>query len=376
MTKYCVGARISENNTVTGKAGDQSGKELNVHTLASSGSWTYILRPPAKVVETMVKQAYNAAKNDKIGYDQNQRTTLYTQAKAKKWDLSKITTACECDCSSLIAVLCNCAGLAVSKDMYTGNEVSALTAKGFTKLSYAESKLKRGDVIWRKGHTEIYVGTTTTYSAPAKTTGSTYTHKLVDLSHWNSSVDLKKVKAAKYHVILKVGPVNGGIDQKFLARAKECEKLGIPYGCYYYSYAKTEAAAKAEAKKAIGWLKGRKLSYPVYFDSEEQSTRATAGKCAKAFCTEIEKAGYWAGIYASESWWSSYLIKTVGDKYTKWVAKYGVDDGKAHTKPSTSRTDIWQYSSKGKVDGIGGYCDVNIVYRDLVKAITKKAAPY
>ena len=377
MTKYCVAARIDERGkAVGGRAGDQTGKELNVHTLAGTGAWTYILRPPAKAVETMVKQAYNAAKNNHIGYDQNQRTTLYTQAKAKKWDLSKITTDCETDCSALIAVLCNCAGLAVSKDMYTGNEVAALTKVGFTKLSYAESKLKRGDVIWRKGHTEIYVGTSTTYSAPAKATTPAYTHKLVDISHHNASVDLKKVKAGKYHVILKVGPVNGNIDSKFLARAKECEKLGIPYGVYYYSYAKTEAAARAEAKKAIGWLKGRKLSYPVYFDSEQSGTGPTAGKCAKAFCTEIEKAGYWAGIYASESWWSSYLIKTVGDRYTKWVAKYGSNNGKAQTKPSTKRTDIWQYSSKGKVDGIGGYCDVNIVYRDLVKAVTKKNAPY
>lgn len=376
MTKYCVAARIDERGkAVGGRAGDQSGSELNVHTLAGTGSWTYILRPPAKAVETMVKQAYAAAANNNIGYDQNQRTTLYTYAKAAKWNLANIKTACECDCSSLIAVLANCAGYAVSKDMYTGNEVAALTKVGFTKLSYAESKLQRGDVIWRKGHTEIYVGTSTKYSAPAKTTSS-YSQRLVDISHHNASVDLKKVKSAGYHVIMKVGPVNGKIDPKFLSRAKECEKLGIPYGAYYYGYATSEAAGRNEAKQAIGWLKGRKLSYPVYYDAEEPGTQANSGKAARGFCNEIEKAGYWAGIYASESWWNSYLVKVVGDKYTKWVAKVKkADDGKPGTKPNVNRTDIWQYSWKGRVDGIGGYCDVNTVYRDLVKAITGKSTP-
>lgn len=375
MTKYCVAARIDERGrAVGGRAGDQSGSELNIHTLAGTGAWTYILRPPAKAKERMVKEAYAAAKNNHIGYDQNQRTTLFTQAKAKNWDLSKITVYCETDCSALIAVLCNCAGLPVSKDMYTGNQVAALKKAGFTCLNYAESRLKVGDVIWRRGHTEIYVGTSTTYKAPTKTTS--YQHKLVDLSHWNGSVDLAKVKKAGYHVILKVGPVNGGIDQRFLERAKKCESLGIPYGVYYYSYAKTEAAARAEAKKAIGWLKGRKLSYPVYFDSEQPGTQAHAGKCAKAFCLEIEKAGFWSGIYASESWWNAYIKPVCGDRFTKWIAKYGSDNGTAQRKPSVYRTDIWQYSSKGKISGVSGYVDVNIVYRDLVKAVTKKKAPY
>lgn len=382
MTKYCVAARIDERGkAVGGRAGDQgkgginnTGTELNVHTLAGTGAWTYILRPPAKAVETMVKQAYAAAANNNIGYDQNQRTTLYTYAKAAKWNLANIKNACETDCSALIAVLANCAGYAVSKDMYTGNEVAALTKVGFKKIGYAESRLQRGDVIWRKGHTEIYVGTSTKYTAPAKTTAS-YTHKLVDLSHHNASVNLSSVKKAGYHVILKVGPVYGKVDPRFLARAKECERLGIPYGVYYYGYAQSEAAGKKEAQQCLGWLKGRRLSYPVYYDTEEPGTGKGASKGATGFLKTIEAAGYWAGVYASESWWKQWL-KPLGDRYTKWVAKYGSDNGKAQTKPSTHRTDIWQYSSKGRVSGIGGYCDVNIVYRDLVKAVTKKKAPY
>lgn len=173
-TKYIVAARIDENGKATGGvAGDQTKKEVMVQTLSSSGSWTYILRPPAGGVDKMVKEAYNAAANDKIGYDQGQRTTLYTYAKAAGWDLSKITAACECDCSALIAVLACCAGYSVSKDIYTGNEVKALTDVGFTKKTYSESALEVGDVLWRSGHTAIYVGTSTTYSGSTGSSSGT-----------------------------------------------------------------------------------------------------------------------------------------------------------------------------------------------------------
>ena len=380
MTKYCVAARIDERGrAVGGRAGDQSGSELNCHTLAGTGAWTYILRPPAKARERMIKEAYAAAKNNHIGYDQNQRTTLFTQAKAKKWDIAKITVDCECDCSSLIAVLCNCAGLSVSKDMYTGNQVAALTKVGFTKLTYAESKLQRGDVIWRKGHTEIYVGTSTSYSAPKPATSTTQVAKLIDVSKHNGTINWSAVKKAGYHAILRCGygdDIKSQDDAKFLYNAQQCEKLGIPYGVYLYSYAKTEKQINSEIAHAKRLLKGRKLSYPVYFDTEQSGTQSVAGRFAKKFCEAMEKAGYWAGIYASESWWNAYVKPTCGDRFTKWIAKYGTNNGKAQSKPNVYRTDIWQYSSKGKVSGVSGYVDVNIVYRDLVKAVTKKKAPY
>ena len=175
MTQFLVAARIDERGKASGGAsGDQSGKELMVQNLPSSGSWSYILRPP-KNASIMVQQAYNAAANDNIGYDQSQRTTLYTAAKAVNWNLTKVGK-CECDCSSLIAVLCNCAGFPVSKDMYTGNERAVLKAQGFTQIAYSASVLVPGDVLWRSGHTGIYVGTSSYYTqqsaSPSSSSGS------------------------------------------------------------------------------------------------------------------------------------------------------------------------------------------------------------
>jgi LysM repeat protein len=80
------------------------------------------------------------------------------------------------------------------------------------------------------------------------------------------------------------------------------------------------------------------------------------------FNTVIEKAGYWAGVYANKNWFINYLDKNIlGSKYTLWVAQYSkVCDLVVNNK------DIWQYTSSGKVDGINGNVDMNIMYRDLM----------
>lgn len=155
-------ASIDENKSARGgKAGDQTAKEVCTRNWYNK-PWTSVIRPnDGAKAEIIAKTMEQACANDKIGYDQNQRTTLYTQAKAANWDLSKITTACECDCSSLVAVCVNAAGIAVSKDIYTGNEKAALKATGaFTVLTDSKylsksTYLKRGDILLGSGHTAI-----------------------------------------------------------------------------------------------------------------------------------------------------------------------------------------------------------------------------
>lgn len=158
-------ASIDENGKAQGgAAGDQTGKEVCTRTWYSK-PWTCVIRANSSIVaEKIAKAMEQACANDKIGYDQSQRTTLYTQAKACGWDLSKITTACETDCSALVAVCVNAAGITVSKDIYTGNEKSALLATEqftvYTSSDYtgSSSKLKRGDILLGNGHTAVVLG--------------------------------------------------------------------------------------------------------------------------------------------------------------------------------------------------------------------------
>lgn len=155
-------ASCDENKGIKGGvAGDQTGGEVCVRTWYNK-PWTSVIRAnDSAVAEKIAVAMEQVCANNKIGYDQGQRTTLYTQAKAVNWDLSKITTACECDCSSLVAVCVNAAGISVSKDIYTGNEQAALKETGkfdvYTTSQYigSDSYLKRGDILIGSGHTAI-----------------------------------------------------------------------------------------------------------------------------------------------------------------------------------------------------------------------------
>lgn len=144
-----------------GSAGDQTKKEVYSRSWYKK-PWHTVFRPKSSVAaEKIAKAMEQACANNNIGYDQYQRTTLYILAKAEGWDISKVSKKCETDCSALVAVCCNAAGITVSKDMYTGNEKSVLKGTGkftvYTAAKYVGGSdyLKRGDILLGDGHTAI-----------------------------------------------------------------------------------------------------------------------------------------------------------------------------------------------------------------------------
>lgn len=156
-------ASIDENGKARGGvAGDQTKREVCTRTWYSKG-WNKVIRAKdSNIAEKIAKAMESACANDNIGYDQNQRTTLFVQAQSKKWDISKITTKCETDCSALVSVCVNASGVPVSKDIYTGNEANALKETGkfevLTDSKYltTDKNLKRGDILLKEGsHTAI-----------------------------------------------------------------------------------------------------------------------------------------------------------------------------------------------------------------------------
>lgn len=137
-----------------GKAGDQNGREVYVRDYYNR-PFLIVLRAKTSVAQEKIAQAMErACANDHIGYDQNQRTTLFTEAKKVNFDLSKITNDCETDCSALVAVCVNAAGISVSKDCYTGNLKDVLLRTGMFDIAYEsqtntapESIIIRGDIL-------------------------------------------------------------------------------------------------------------------------------------------------------------------------------------------------------------------------------------
>lgn len=191
--------------------------------------------------------------------------------------------------------------------------------------------------------------------------------KAVDVSYHNGVIDFEKLKNAVDYVIIRCGYGQDMIsqdDKQWTRNVSECERLGIPYGVYFYSYAKTKANIEGEITHCLRLLKGHSPVLPVFFDSEEKGTQNVAKYNAKRFCDAMITNGYKAGIYASKSWFEKYIGETWG--YDLWLARYSNDLG-------MSNVDIWQYSSNGKVDGITGRCDVNHVYKDYTVAETKES---
>lgn len=189
------------------------------------------------------------------------------------------------------------------------------------------------------------------YHAEATLTG-------IDVSSWQKTIDWNKVKAAGIDfAIIRCGYGNNQIDQddsQFLRNAQECERLGIPYGVYIYSYAKNTSMASSEADHVLRLISGRNLSMPVYFDMEDSSTiGCDYAAIAKTFCNKIQSAGYPVGVYANTSWWNNYLTDPCFNNWYKWVAQYYKEC------QYQGEYAMWQYTSSGSVNGISGNVDMN-----------------
>ena len=150
-----------------GQAGDQTNKEVYVLNWYNN-NWHSVIRPKTKeLAEKIASACEKGCANNKIGYNQNNRNSIYTEALKVGLDLSKITSPCDCDCSSFVSTCCICAGLSPSI-FYSGGNMRITTnlaqacnqTNQFDILKsdqYTKSKdyLKRGDILLSDGHTVI-----------------------------------------------------------------------------------------------------------------------------------------------------------------------------------------------------------------------------
>ncbi len=186
-TKIGHASKDENSKYLNGKAGDQTAKEVCIRTWYSGG-WNVVLRPKTKALADKSAVACEAAcKNNNIGYDQNQRNTLYKLAKAAKFDMSKITEKCECDCSSLMHV-CAIAGGANLKygtnGLCTFNMVDAFVKSGdYDKLTTSkyltsDKYLQKGDILVKEsGHTAMVLENGTSEGTTTITSSSAYSLK-------------------------------------------------------------------------------------------------------------------------------------------------------------------------------------------------------
>jgi len=210
------------------------------------------------------------------------------------------------------------------------------------------------------------------YETAKQEESKTMNNIVIDVSTHQGVIDWAKVKPYIGGAIIRCG--YGGDfpsqdDKQWKRNVTECERLGIPYAYYLYSYAGGKSEAASEAAHAIRLARDYHPAV-IYFDSEQPGTQAVSRANAETFIGLVRAAGYKAGVYASKSWYNSYLNGINCDSL--WIAAYGTNDGTAQKKycPNLGE-DLWQYTSMGTFAGISGRVDVNLMEKDIFGAAPK-----
>ncbi len=221
----------------------------------------------------------------------------------------------------------------------------------------------------------------------------------IDVSYHNGNIDWNKVKSSGVeYVMIRAGyrGYAGGTiastgDSKFKSYIERAKAAGLKVGVYFFSQAITPQEATEEAEWTLDRIKGYELDLPVVIDYEyagttdkngnslERLNNANLSKAQKtenvtAFCDTVKNAGYKAMVYSSSSWLEHDMdTDTLSQKYGIWMARYNshsyIDSEKGRFYGG--KLDIWQCSSRAKINGITTCVDLDYMYEtggtDVVK---------
>lgn len=179
----------------------------------------------------------------------------------------------------------------------------------------------------------------------------------IDVSEHNGQLSFGSMNPRPDFVIIRA---SWGTNEDYRADSYrlQLENLGIPYGVYCYSYALSVEQAESEAEFILNMIKNWNVEVGVWYDMEDADNyKAMRGalypslisEMCNRFCTIVEDAGYYTGIYASLSWFGNYILGN--ERFDKWVAWWGdPNDGVKRTDTSELGT-MQQYSSTyGRMD--------------------------
>lgn len=213
--------------------------------------------------------------------------------------------------------------------------------------------------------TYIYSGEKTAFDSFVKTYKGEGKSFGIDVSAWQNEIDFNKVKDAGCEfVIIRAGYSEDGKvteDKRFDENLRKAKKAGLKIGLYIYSQDNSESEAGETAKWLMKRLGGETIDLPVAFDWEDFATFqkyemsfATLNSMYDAFADELSKAGYDTMLYGSKI----YLEKVWNDRDTRpiWLAHY-IDETNYKGKHF-----MWQASCTGRINGIDGDVDMDILY--------------
>lgn len=186
----------------------------------------------------------------------------------------------------------------------------------------------------------------------------------IDVSKWQGDIDFNKVKAAGCEfVIMRCGVYyekEFKLDPTFKTNYANAKAAGLKVGIYYASTDATPDEVRDNANKLIDALNGDKLDFPVTFDWENfghiQRYKISLNDLSNlydVFEQACNERGYETMLYASKYYLTE--IWKPADSVTVWLAQYS----EKITYKGTFY--MWQVSDCGKIDGIDGPVDMDIL---------------
>lgn len=471
-THYISNSGSDENRQYHGgKAGDQTGKEWALKGWYNR-PWTVVLRWPDPAVGLKMAQlGIAAALNNKIGYDQWQRTSYWKQLEKASYDPSKITTACEEDCTAGVTANCKATGYllgvkalkGLATDTYSGNMRSRFVKAGFQALTAKKyltgsTYLLPGDVLLYEGHHAamnisygskvrpaeapvltpitggaeeipadsapkfeprcvkvtggdvnvrsapgtsnrvlgiVHKGDTLPYQGEDRDVNGTPWHLVIyknqnawisgkysklidsggsicDVSKYQGEIDWDKLAPALHFVVIKAsGLYENGADPCYVRNVAGAVAHGVPFHAFHFLYCQTEKQAKRDAKLFYDTVRAAGHDPLFWVLDCEKGWGIPINKArtvAEAFEAELRRlagADIRVAVYIGHNVYKDYGLDYGRYAYV-WIPRYGEkNDGTIEgSKRPDYPCDLWQYTSHGRLPGIGGDVDLDVLSGD------------
>ena len=210
----------------------------------------------------------------------------------------------------------------------------------------------------------------------------------IDVSRWNHQIDAASgeylpldwqlIKSSGFDfVIIKAGSTRSGKEPTFEMDYEGAKSAGIAVGAYFYTYSSTEEGIKNDVESLLGYLSGKTFEYPIYFDLEDPSLislgKSELTRLCEVFICSMQENGYYSALYTNNNWLRNILdTSRILSLFDIWYARYPQTELPVWNEEKYGKQlSMWQYTQTGEIDGIEGYFDMNLCYRNYTDIMKK-----
>lgn len=195
----------------------------------------------------------------------------------------------------------------------------------------------------------------------------------IDVSYWNAGIDWPKVRATgQRYVFVKASEADYHRDTTFDDNWLGAKSAGLLRGAYHFFRCNVDA--KRQADTFINYVKSfnddGELPPVLDLETNDGQKREKIILAVKTWLDRVEAAfGKKPIIYSGQYFLQDYLSEAGGGPpawtkdYSLWLAQYPnnyVDGMQPYLPRGWFKWTFWQYSDKGRINGINAKVDLNV----------------